>query len=130
MFSNSTLRVAPLAEQYGHICRWLWLALPEDAQQEVSIVLWQYPSLTARAREAVIRYRFAKLRHEAWDRRPTRVPLIPHGIRPSKLAKCSGYRTDSAAHRTARLTVNPEQRRAIARKGQTAWRDANFSRAS
>ena len=131
MLPASTFRVAPLAKEYGHICRWLWLALPEDAQQEVAIVLWQYPSLTPRAREAVIRYRLSRLRHEVWDRGPTRAPRAPHGIRPSKLAKRTGYRRDSAAHREARLTVNPEQRRAISRKGGIKrWNEESFSRAS
>lgn len=126
----STLRLAPLAARYGHIARWMWLALPEDCQQEVSIVLWQHPSLTPRAIEAVIRYRFARLRHEVWNREPSRTPRAPMAIRPSKLAKSKGYRTNSAAHRVARLKVDATTRRAIARKGQQAWRDANFSKAS
>ena len=97
----STLRIAPLAAQYGHICRWMWLALPEDVQQEVAIALLEYPDLTASARERLIRYRLAQLRHQVWDREISRVPRAPAGVRPSKLAKSSGYRTNSAAHREA-----------------------------
>lgn len=127
MLSQSTIRLAPLAERYGHICRWLWLALPEDANQEAALALYLHPGLPARAIESVIRQRFRVLRHEVWDREPTRPPRMPSSLRPSKLARCTGYRTDSAAHREARQKVNPELRRAIARKGQAAWRDANFS---
>ncbi len=114
----STLRIAPLAAQYGHICRWMWLALPEDVQQEIAMTLIEFPTLTASARERLIRYRLAQLRHYVWDREISRVPRAPASLRPSKLAKASGYRTNSAAHREARLTINPEVRRAIARTGK------------
>ena len=117
MLPASTIRIAPLAREYGHICRWMWLALPEDANQEVAIARVEHPTLPPRALEQVIRHRLHVLRHQVWDRTPTRIPSAPSGLRPSKLARHTGYRTDSAAHREARQKVNPETRREIARKG-------------
>ena len=92
MLPASTLRLAPLAREYGHICRWIWLALPEDANSEVTVTLVEYPHLTPLAREALIRYRLHNLRHEVWDQKPTRVPRADHGMRPSKLKRRRGYR--------------------------------------
>jgi len=37
MLPASTLRAAPLAAQYGAIHRWMWLALPDDCQQEAAL---------------------------------------------------------------------------------------------
>lgn len=127
MLPASTIRLAPLAGEYGHICRWIWLALPEDAQQETAIALWQHPRITPRALEAVIRYRLQRLRHEVWDRTPTRTPKNPSSLRPSKLAVSTGYRTNSARHSSARMTLTAEQRRGIARKGSTARWNAELS---
>jgi hypothetical protein len=97
--------------------RWMALALPDDASQEVALVDLMYPRLTPLACREMIQYRMRRLRVEVWERRPCRTPRLPSGLRPSKLATRTGYRHDSAAHREARLTVNPETRRAIARKG-------------
>lgn len=97
--------------------RWMALALPDDVAQEVALVDLTYPRLTRAARCEMVRYRMRCLRVEVWERRPCRRPGVPAGLRPSKLATRTGYRTDSAAHREARLTVDPETRRAIARKG-------------
>lgn len=117
---QSTIALAPLAVQYGHICRWMWLAIPEDVQQEIAATLIEFPALAESAREKLIRYRLAELRYQVWNRDICRRPRVPSSLRPSKLAKASGYRTNSAAHREARLTINPETRRAIARKGALA----------
>jgi len=74
------------------IPRWMRLALPEDVRQEVALTFVEYPNLTPTARRQLVRYRLARLRHEVWDRRPTRPPKTPHGLRPSKLARRRGYR--------------------------------------
>ena len=104
------------AVQIG-IPRWMALALPEDCDQEVALVDLMHPRLTPLARREMIAYRMRRLRVEVWERRPCRTPRVPPGLRPSKLATRTGYRTDSVAHREARLTLDPETRRAIARKG-------------
>ena len=57
MLPASTIRIAPLAAQFGHICRWIWLALPEDAQQEAAMVMYTHPQVTPRAIEDLIRHR-------------------------------------------------------------------------
>ena len=97
--------------------RWMALALPEDCDQEVALLDIEYPQLTPIARREMIRYRMSVLRRQVWERRPVPAARRPAGLRPSKLATRTGYRSDSAAHREARLTVDPETRRAIARKG-------------
>ena len=117
------------AVQIG-VPRWMALALPDDADQEVALVDILYPRLTPLARRQMIQYRMRRLRVEVWERRPCRTPRIPPGLRPSKLATRTGYRTDSAAHREARLTLDPAVRRALARKGALCKIAANFSRAS
>jgi hypothetical protein len=51
-------------------------------------------------------------------------PRVPknRNMRASRRTRSTGYRCNSAAHREARLTVDPETRRAIARKGaQARW---------
>jgi len=69
-----------------------------------------------------LRYRLRELRRTQWDRTPHKPARIPRSVRPSKLARITGYRTDSAAHREARQKVDADLRRAIARKGaQAAW---------
>lgn len=107
--------------------RWLWLALPDDCRQEAAIVDWMFPRLSPHTRRTMLSYRLRKLRHEVWDRHITRTPKAPSDLRPSKLQRAAGYRTDSARHQTARLKLPASRRRAIARKGQAAWRDASFS---
>ena len=122
MLPHSTLRVAPLAGDYGHICRWMWLALPEDCQQIAALTLWQYPQLTSKALEAILRYQFRVLRHEVWDREISRKPRADPGLRPSRIARRTGYRTDSARHSAARMRLPAERRKEIARDGQRARR--------
>jgi hypothetical protein len=114
------------AVQIG-VPRWLALALPDDAAQEVALVDLMHPHLTPRARREMIAYRMRCLRVEVWERRPSRTPRVPHGLRPSKLAARTGYRTDSAAHREARLTLDPAVRRAIARKGASSCKTEGTS---
>lgn len=86
------LRRAPLAVRHGHIMRWLWMALPEDAQQEVALTYVQYPHLTDAAREQLIRYRLRVLRYEVWNREIGSRPKAEPNLRPSKLARRRGYR--------------------------------------
>jgi hypothetical protein len=101
MLPNSTIRRAPLATRYGHIVRWIWLALPEDANQEAALTEVEYPHLTPLAREALIRHRLHSLRHQIWDRAITREPRADHGLRPSKLKRRRGYRRNKEIIRGA-----------------------------
>lgn len=108
------------------IPRWMVLAMPDDVASVVALADLEYrtPAQRRAARDWYLR----ELRRTQWERRPCKPARRPHSLRPSKVA--SGYRTDSAAHRVARLTLDPETRRAIARKGKAAWqisRDAHFS---
>lgn len=104
MLPASTTRLAgPPAIEYGHIHRWLWLALPEDAAQECRVVELEYPDMTKAAREELVSFRLRKLRHEVWDRLITRTPKTPSGLRPSKLGKRRGYRRDHAVHQVPGL---------------------------
>ncbi len=98
MLPASTVRLAPAARQFGHICRWLWLAIPEDAQQEVMLSLLEHPELTASAREEDISYRLRLLRVQVWDRIVSPPPKKPHGLRPSKLRRRTGYRRRKRKH--------------------------------
>lgn len=81
------------------IPRWIALALPEDAAQEVALVAVEYPHLTDAARLALLRQRMRVLRHEIWDRIVTRIPRADPGLRPSKLARRRGYRRNKEATR-------------------------------
>lgn len=108
------------------IPRWMRLAMPEDVRQEVELA--GLMGRTQAQRRAALRYRLRELRRTQWDRRPCRPANVPSALRPSKLANVTGYRTNSGAHRTARLKVNEETRRAIARKGAGAkWNVENSS---
>jgi hypothetical protein len=92
------------------------LAMPEDVAQILAICQWRYP--TAAQRAAAIRYELAELRRTQWERRPRGPTPRPAILRPSK--RSTGYRTDVARHRAARLTVPPSRRQAIARMGAEA----------
>jgi hypothetical protein len=101
------------------IPRWMVLAMPEDVDQIVALADLEYT--TPGQRRAARNYYLRELRRTQWERRPCNPARRPASLRPSKLANTTGYRTDSARHRTARMTVNPETRRDIARKGQATW---------
>lgn len=110
---------------YGHyVPRWIRLAMPEDVAQEIALA-----ALTGRTdaqRRDALQYRLRELRRTQWDRTPRRPARVPHGLRPSKLATATGYRTDSAAHREARLKLTAVRRAEIARKGGEArWNAEN-----
>lgn len=98
------------------IPRWMVLAMPEDVGQIVALAEMEYA--TPAQRRAARNYYLRELRRTQWDRQPRKPAVRPSSLRPSKAA--TGYRTNSAAHITARLTVDADQRRAIARKGAEA----------
>ena len=105
------------ADQMG-IPRWMVLAMPEDVAQIAALagLAHHTPAQQRAARDYYLR----ELRRTQWERKPGKPAKRPACLRPSKTT--SGYRTDTAAHRKARLKLNAEQRRAIARKGaQTRW---------
>ena len=106
-----------------NIPRWMVLAMPDDVDQIVAVskLVYHTPVQQRAARD----YWLRELRRTQWDRAPRRPSNKPPCLRPSKVA--GGYRTDSGAHRQARLTVNPETRRAIARKGAAARWNAESS---
>ena len=97
---------------------WIRLAMPQDVGQEIELA--RLMGRTDAQRRDALRFRLRELRRCQWERRPCKPATLPSSLRPSKMAAISGYRTDSAAHRESRLKVNPETRRAIARKGQAA----------
>lgn len=111
---------------YGLILpRWIRLAMPEDVAQEIALAALL--GRTEAQRRDALRFRLRELRRTQWERRPYKPAHSPKSLRPSKLASVTGYRADSTRHREARNKVAAETRRAIARKGQKAWRDANSS---
>lgn len=79
------------------IPRWMRLAFPDDAVQVVKMCEFLVPE--SQARQDLISYELRKLRHEIWDRNPTSQPKCPRSIRPSKLARISGYRRNHDAKR-------------------------------
>jgi len=110
-----------------NIPRWMVLAMPEDVEQIVALITVEYR--TPAQRQVALLYYLRELRRTQWERGPRKPAVKPSLLRPSKAS--SGYRTDSDAHKKARLRVDAEQRRAIARKGAIArWNVANFSKAS
>lgn len=98
--------------------RWYALALPEDVTQEweLSLLLGRTPQQVA----DIFRYRLRLLRHEVWDIVPTRVPRAPSSLRPSKMQRATGYRTDSARKSSVRNQMDEERRAQIARMGGRA----------
>jgi len=92
--------------------RWMRLALPDDVEQCVALA--QIIARTPHSQAVALDYLLRQLRHEVWDRHISGAPSRPANLRPSKLAKASGYRTDPERKRTARAKVPPERRSAIA----------------
>jgi hypothetical protein len=91
------------AIQYG-IPRWMALShLSEDLEQILALVDLEYR--TPAQRNMAIQYYVRELRRTQWERKPQAPTRKPSGLRPSKVASASGYRTNSAAHRIARLKV-------------------------
>jgi len=101
------------------IPRWLRLAMPEDVEQE--LILASLVGRTEAQKRDALRFRLRELRRTQWERTPRKPARSPSSLRPSKVVAITGYRTDSARHQVARMIVNPETRRDIARKGQQAW---------
>lgn len=92
---------------------WMVLAMPDDVAQIRALVEIEYRTPTQRA--TAFRYYLRCLRRDQWERRPCKPIKRPSALRPSK--KASGYRTDSDAHRSTRLQMEPQRRAEIARKG-------------
>ena len=100
-----------------NIPRWMVLShLAEDVDQIVALTDLEYH--TPRQREVAREFYLRCLRRDQWERRPCKPIVCPSLLRPSK--KADGYRTDSAAHKTARAKISPEKRREIARIGALA----------
>lgn len=74
------------------IPRWMRLALPDDCAQIVKIAEYLIPQ--SKTRQDFIDYSLKVLRHEIWDRQPTKRPKVPSSLRPSKILHISGYRTN------------------------------------
>ena len=110
------------------IPRWMALShLEPDVEQICALVKLEYK--TPAQRQQGLRYYLRCLRRDQWERNPRRQVKRPAALRPSK--KASGYRTDSDAHRSTRLRLEPNRRAEIARKGgKTRWNEESFSRAS
>ena len=121
--------MTPEGFAYGHhIARWMRLAMPDDVAQEIALA--GLMGHTEAQRRDALYFRLRELRRTQWERRPCKPAHVPGSLRPSKLANITGYRTDSARHTEARMTVNPETRRAVARKGAKArWNAGNSFRA-
>ena len=106
------------------IPRWMVLAMPEDVDQIVALAMLEYA--TPAQRRAARNWYLRELRRTQWERRPCKPAAKPSCLRPSKAS--SGYRTNPDAHKTARLKVNADKRRAIARNGATKrWNVESFT---
>ena len=101
------------------IPRWMVLShLEPDVEQIFALVNLEYK--TPAQRRQALRYYLRCLRRDQWERTPGKPIKRPSCLRPSKRA--SGYRTNSDAHRSARLQMEPQRRAEIARKGaQARW---------
>jgi hypothetical protein len=100
------------------IHRWIWLAMPDDAAQEVRLTFIEFPNLTEAARADLISDRLRSLAHQCWRREIIRRP--PMNTKPSKLKRATGYRKDPDRKRDARMRLSPERRAEIAREGYHA----------
>lgn len=96
--------------------RWMRLAMPDDAAQTVALAELLHPGHPA-AQQAELRYLLRELGRTHWRRNLARPARRPECLRPSKLARHTGYRTDSARHHQARMKLSPDRRAEIARKG-------------
>ena len=86
---------------YGlYIAPWIRLAMPDDVSQEIALA--GLLGRTEGQRREALRFRLRELRRTQWERFPRKRTRVPHGLRPSKIARITGYRTDSAAHSKAR----------------------------
>lgn len=81
--------------------RWYWLALPDDANQ--CLALARLMHRTEHRQAVALDYLLRTLRHEVWDRQPTRRPRKPAQLRPSRDNRATGYRRDSDRHAQAYL---------------------------
>lgn len=114
-----TREIAAMSPLATLVPRWIWLAMPDDAAQCCWLAEAMHPHRPA-AQRAELRYSIRELARTAWRREITRPTPRPELLRPSKLARITGYRTDSARHHEARMKLTPERRAEIARKGAAA----------
>lgn len=79
--------------------RWMWLAFPDDAQQCLELAKLMHRTEHRQAVE--LDYLLRCLRHECWDRQPSKRPTKPGLLRPSREARATGYRHDNLRHAAA-----------------------------
>lgn len=70
--------------------RWMRLALPDDVRQCVELAKMLHYTEHRQALE--LKYLLDCLRHECWDRKPTKRPKRPAQLRPSRALFATGYR--------------------------------------
>jgi hypothetical protein len=76
------------------IYRWMWIWSPEDCAQCVALAHLMCGRGAAQgAVEEAVRYLLRQLRREVWDIMPGRSPKRPRALKPSRVARRSGYRT-------------------------------------
>lgn len=101
--------------------RWMRLALPDDVQQCIALAKLMAP--TPHRQAVALDYLLRELRYEAWDKFPSKKAWRPQLLKPSALARCTGYMTDSERKRQAREKVSPERRKEIAQLAAAASRN-------
>ena len=82
------------------VAKWIRLAMPDDVAQEIALA--GLIGRTEAQRRDALRFALRNLRRTQWERRPCKPAKTPASLRPSKIARITGYRTDSAAHSRAR----------------------------
>ena len=100
------------------ISRWLWIAAPDDCAQEVRLTYVEYPHLTNRARQELVRDRLRLLARDIWRREIVRRPRCR--TRHSKLLRDTGYRSDAQRKSDVRMELDQMERVRIAALGGRA----------
>lgn len=105
------------------INRWLWIALPEDARQNVHLAFLLCGShAKLQAVQQTFRFLMREMRRTMWDRKPCRKTSLPRALQPSRIKKRTGWINDRAAKSRVRMVMPPERRREIATMGNRARR--------
>lgn len=91
---SANCRPWPIADpRWRTVYRWMWIWSPEDCSQCVALAHLMCGRGAAQGAVAeTVKYLLRQFRREVWDTLSGRRPRHPRALKPSRLARRTGYR--------------------------------------
>jgi hypothetical protein len=82
-------------KRWKTVYRWMWIWSPDDCNQCVALAHLLLGNNAAQgAMMETVKYLLRELRYEVWNIKPSKKPKMPRALKPSRIARRSGYRTN------------------------------------